>query len=103
MDMPPQATTGQACQGAPAGAVVTDRWITGTFQLTSATSDEPPSGGPGCSSSGSISPFNPFSSTPVARWIALAISCSSGENRSGPSHSRLAWSSLAPAMFGNIS
>ncbi len=53
IDMPPVATTGHACHGAPAGAVVTDRWRVGTIQLTSPTSVEPPSISPGSRSSGS--------------------------------------------------
>ncbi len=38
IDVPPAATTGQACHGTPLGAVATDTCRVGAFQLTSPTS-----------------------------------------------------------------
>ena len=70
--------------GGFAAAVVTERCRVGTFQLTSATSVEPPSGGPGSRLSGSTSPFRPRGSTPVTRWISRANFCSAVVNSRGP-------------------
>ena len=66
IDIPPQATTGHACQGAFFGAVATASCSVGTFQLTSPTSVEPPSGGPGFSRNGTIVSSRPAGSVPVA-------------------------------------
>ena len=76
IDMPPAATTGQACQGTPRGAVVTDTCRVGTFQLTSPTSVEPPSWG--CPSSEPIVASIPTGSTPAAFCSSRANASSSG-------------------------
>ena len=101
IDMPPAATTGQACQGASTGEVATATWSVGATQLMSATSVEPPSSS--CPSSG-LTPSNmPTSGTPVALWTCFANDCSSFVYLTGPSSSRFACSRRAPVSLTSIS
>ncbi len=64
--IPPQATTAQECHGVSLGATVTPRLMLGTFQLTSATSVEPPPGLSSVALRGYILLSIPISGFPVA-------------------------------------
>ena len=100
MDMPPQATTGHACQGVATGAVVTTRLISGTIQLTSPTSVDPPGGSGAVGSNGVMEASNPFSSIPVDFCNSLANAISSSVYSIAPSISRLDCNTAAPRRFG---
>jgi hypothetical protein len=77
IDIPPQATTAHECHGVPMGAVAALRRTTGTTQLTSPASVDPPSGSALVSSRGYTLLCSPTWGLPVDAWIFFAKDTSS--------------------------